>query len=61
MIGLQTHDDPSKLISIFLKNKLITVKANDNVIRILPSLIITKEEIDEGIEIIKKSCQKYKV
>ena len=47
------------LFDLFLKNKLITVKAGDNVIRILPSLIATKEEMDEGIKIITKSCEEY--
>jgi len=59
MIGLQINENPTKLFDLFLKNKLITVKAGDNVIRILPSLIATKEEIDEGIKIITKSCEEY--
>tara|TARA_B100000929_G_scaffold289015_1_gene278690 strand:- start:743 stop:1954 length:1212 start_codon:yes stop_codon:yes gene_type:complete len=59
MIGLQINENPTKLFDLFLKNKLITVKAGDNVIRILPSLIASKEEIDEGIEIITKSCEEY--
>ena len=44
----------------FLKNKLITVKASDNVIRILPPLNVKKKEIDEGIDIINKTLQEYK-
>ena len=60
MIGLKMHDDPSKFIRLLLKNKLIVVKASENVIRLLPSLIVSKEEIDEGVEIIKKTCNEYK-
>ena len=44
----------------FYNNKLITVKASDNVIRILPPLNVKKKEIDEGIDIINKTLQKYK-
>ena len=60
MIGLQFFEEPSKFLKEFYKNKLITVKASDNVIRILPPLNVKKKEIDEGIEIIKKTLQKYK-
>ena len=60
MIGIKMHDDPSKFISLLLKNKLIVVKASENVIRLFPSLIVSKEEIDEGIKIINKTCNEYK-
>ena len=60
MIGLQFFEEPSKFLKEFYKNKLITVKASDNVIRILPPLNVNKKEIDEGIEIIKKTLQEYK-
>ena len=60
MIGIKMHDDPSKFISLLLKNKLIVVKASENVIRLFPSLIVSKEEIDEGTKIINKTCNEYK-
>ena len=60
MIGIKMHDDPSKFISLLLKNKLIVVKASENIIRLFPSLIVSKEEIDEGIKIINKTCNEYK-
>ena len=59
MIGIKMHDDPSKFISLLLKNKLIVVKASENVIRLFPSLIVSKKEIDEGIEKINKTCNEY--
>ena len=49
-----------KFLKEFYKNKLITVKASDNVIRILPPLNVQKKEIDEGINIINKTLQEYK-
>ncbi len=60
MIGLQFFEEPSKFLKEFYKNKLIMVKASDNVIRILPPLNVKKKEIDEGIGIIKKTLQEYK-
>ena len=57
MIGIQFFKDPSKFLTAFHKNKLITVKASDNVITILPPLNVKKEEIDEGIKIINKTLK----
>ena len=60
MIGLQFFEEPSKFLKEFYKNKLITVKASNNLIRILPPLNVKKKEIDEGIGIIDKTLQEYK-
>ena len=60
MVGVQFFEEPSKFLKEFYKNKLITVKASDNVIRILPPLNVQKKEIDEGINIINKTLQEYK-
>ena len=57
MIGIQFFEEPSKFLTAFHKNKLITVKASDNVIRVLPPLNVKKEEIDEGINIINKTLK----
>ena len=50
-------DEPSKFMEKLLKNKLITVKAGSNVIRLYPPLIIKKEQILEGIHILEKVCE----
>ena len=42
------------------KNKLLAVKAADNVIRLLPPLIVKKEEIKKAINIIDKSLREFK-
>ena len=60
MIGLQFFEEPNKFLKEFYNNKLIMVKASDNVIRILPPLNVKKKEIDEGINIINKTLQEYK-
>ncbi len=43
-----------------MDNKLLTIKAAENVVRILPPLNVKKNEIDKAIKIIKKVCSKYK-
>ena len=60
MVGICMIDEPSKFMEQLLKNKLITVKASQNVIRLYLPLIITEKLIDEGIEILKKTCKEYK-
>ena len=42
-----------------MDNKLLTIKAAENVIRILPPLNVKKSEIDHALKIIKKVCQEY--
>ena len=60
MLGICMVEEPSKFMEQLLKNKLITVKASNHVIRLYPALIITKNQIDEGIEILEKTCKEYK-
>ena len=40
-----------------MDHKLLTVKAEENVIRLFPPLIISKNELDEAIDKIKKVCE----
>jgi len=56
LIGLQLHSDQTKFIQKLMDNKLLTIRAAENVIRILPPLNIKKQEIDQSIKIIKKVC-----
>ena len=60
MIGLQLHFDQSNFIKSLEKNYFLTIRAGENVIRILPPLIIKKSEIDLAIKIINKVCAEYK-
>ena len=43
-----------------MDNRLLTIKAAENVVRILPPLNVKKQEIDLAIKIIDKVCEKYK-
>jgi len=61
LIGMQLHFDQSKFINSLEKNYLLTIKASENVIRILPPLNVKKNEIDLAIKIIKKVCIEYRV
>ena len=50
----------NKFLEHMFKNKLLAVKAADNVIRLLPPLIVKKEEIKKAINIIDKSLKEFK-
>ena len=59
LIGLQLYKDQTKFIKQLMDNKLLTIKAAENVVRILPPLNVKKTEIDKAIKIIKMVCSKY--
>ena len=59
LIGLQLFHDQTKFIKKLMDNKLLAIRAGENVIRILPPLNVKKKEIDLAIKIIKKVCREY--
>ncbi len=59
LIGIQVHKDQIKFIDDLMKNKLLTIKAAENVVRILPPLNVKKSEIKLALKIINKVCQSY--
>ena len=59
LIGIQLHKDQTLFIKKLMENKLLTIKAAENVIRILPPLNVKKNEIDEALKIINKVCSEF--
>jgi len=59
LIGLQIYKDQTKFIKQLMDNKLLTIKAGENTIRILPPLTVKKKELNQAIKIINKVCLKY--
>ena len=60
LIGLQLFKDQTSFIKKLMDNRLLTIRAAENVIRLLPPLNVKKKEIDLAIKIIKKVCLSYK-
>ena len=58
LIGIQLKTDQTKFIRKLMENKLLTIRAAENVVRILPPLNVKKNEIDQALKIIKKVCMK---
>ena len=56
LIGIQLHTDQVKFIQKLMENKLLTIRAAENVVRILPPLNVKKSEINQALKIIKKVC-----
>lgn len=56
LIGIQLHTDQTNFIKKLMDNKLLTIRAAENVVRILPPLNVKKNEIDQAIKVIKKVC-----
>ena len=55
--GVKLKVDNLTFMNLLFENKLLVVKASENVIRLLPPLIVNKSEIDESISIIHKTCE----
>jgi Ornithine/acetylornithine aminotransferase len=55
LLGIKTKQKNSKVALEFKKNKLLSVTAADNIIRLAPPLVVTIEEVNTAIKIIDKT------
>ena len=60
LIGIQLHTDQTKFIKKLMENKLLTIRAAENVVRILPPLNVKIKEINLALKIIDKVCSQLK-
>ncbi len=60
LIGIQLYKDQNEFIKKLMDNRLLTIRAAENVVRILPPLNVKKNEIDLAIKIIEKVCSQIK-
>ena len=61
LIGIQLHTDQANFIKKLMENKVLTIRAAENVVRILPPLNVKKNEIDQALKMIKKVCSETKL
>ena len=54
LIGIQIHKNQANFIKKLIDNKLLTIRAAENVVRILPPLNVKKNEIDQALKTIDK-------
>ena len=58
LIGLVLQTNQTDFINELMKNNLLTVRATEDVVRLLPPLTVTKKEIKLALKIIEKVCKK---
>ena len=59
LIGLQLYKDQANFIKSLMDNNLLTIRASENTVRILPPLNVQKRELQKAINIINKVCSTY--
>jgi len=59
LIGVKLKVDQTKFIKKLMENKLLTIRAAENVVRVLPPLNVSKKEIDQAIKIFDKVCKTF--
>ena len=59
LIGIRLYKNQAKFIKKLEKNKLLTIRAAENVVRILPPLNVKKSELNQALKIILKVCSSY--
>ena len=60
LIGIKVNTNQATFIKKLMDNKLLTIRAAENVVRILPPLNVKKNEIDKALRIIEKVCSEIK-
>ena len=59
LIGIKITPDQNLFVKKLLDKKLLTIRAAENVVRLLPPLNVKKENIDEAIVILRKVCKTF--
>ena len=57
MKGLRMLVDNVEFMTKLEENKMLTVKAEENVVRLFPPLIVNNKELDEATDKIEKVCK----
>jgi acetylornithine/N-succinyldiaminopimelate aminotransferase len=58
LIGLRAVVPSGELVDELRAEKMITVAAGDNVVRLLPPLIVSEQEIAEAVRRIERACER---
>ena len=60
LIGIKISPELNLFVKKLLDNKLLTIRAAENVVRLLPPLNVKKKNIDQAIVILRKVCKTFK-
>jgi acetylornithine/N-succinyldiaminopimelate aminotransferase len=56
LVGLRMHIPAAELVDATRAENMLTVGAGDNVVRLLPPLIISEQELAEGVTRLDRAC-----
>jgi acetylornithine/N-succinyldiaminopimelate aminotransferase len=56
LIGMRAAVPMGQLVDALRAEKLLTVAAGENVVRLLPPLIASEAEIDQAVDMIDRAC-----
>jgi acetylornithine/N-succinyldiaminopimelate aminotransferase len=56
LVGLRAVIPAGELVNAIRAQKMLTVAAGDNVVRLLPPLIVSEQEIAEGVTRLDRAC-----
>lgn len=59
MIGIKCRVPNTEFSAACLEQKLMTVGAGDNVVRLLPPLIVTEADLDDAVTRIEAACKQF--
>ena len=57
LLGMRAVVPSGELVDELRAQKMLTVAAGDNVVRLLPPLIVTEEEIADAVQRIERACE----
>jgi acetylornithine/N-succinyldiaminopimelate aminotransferase len=61
LVGLRAVVPSGDLVDALRDEKVLAVAAGDNVVRLLPPLIVSEAEIAEGVRRLEKACTRLAV
>ena len=56
MVGLKLKVPPADFAEAALAQRLLVIPAGDNVVRVVPPLVVAEEEIAEGVRRLDAAC-----
>jgi acetylornithine/N-succinyldiaminopimelate aminotransferase len=57
LLGLKLKTPAGDMVQLLRKHRLLTAAAGDNVVRLLPPLIVTEADLDAAVERIEAACR----
>ncbi|TFJ94367.1 acetylornithine transaminase [Lentibacillus salicampi] len=61
MLGIECHQDVTPMIKRLIEKGLLVLSAGSNVIRILPPLIVSEQEMDQAVDLLSEVLADEKV